>query len=75
MACTEYPLCKYAFYEKQPNKMMVLVDVNNFGEIEMFKSVGFVPMIGTNSVYGGLVIISNLPTGKSSVRKSTFPIP
>lgn len=20
----DYPLCKYAFYEKQPNKMMVL---------------------------------------------------
>lgn len=24
MGCTEYPLCKYAFYEKQPNKMIVL---------------------------------------------------
>lgn len=24
MACKEYPLCKYAFYEKQPNKMVVL---------------------------------------------------
>ena len=22
--CTEYPLCKYAFYEKQPNKLVVL---------------------------------------------------
>ena len=21
MGCTEYPLCKYAFYEKQPNKI------------------------------------------------------
>lgn len=24
MACKEYPLCKYAFYEKQPNTMVVL---------------------------------------------------
>lgn len=24
MACKEYPLCKYAFYEKQPNKMVAL---------------------------------------------------
>lgn len=24
MACIEYPLCKYAFYEQQENKMVVL---------------------------------------------------
>lgn len=24
MACTEYTLCKNAYYEKQPNKMVVL---------------------------------------------------
>ena len=24
MACKEYPLCKYAFYEIQPNKLKVL---------------------------------------------------
>lgn len=24
MGCVEYPLCKNAFYEKQPNKMVVL---------------------------------------------------
>ena len=35
----------------KPKAMMVLVDVNNFDEIEMFKSIGFVPIIGTNSVY------------------------
>lgn len=24
MACKEYPLCKYAFYQKQENKLVVL---------------------------------------------------
>jgi hypothetical protein len=24
MACIEYPLCEYAFYEKQPNQIVVL---------------------------------------------------
>ena len=47
----EQALLQAAIKLNKPNKMMVLVDVNNFGEIEMFKSVGFVPMIGTNSVY------------------------
>ena len=35
----------------KPNKMTVLVDVNNYDEIEMFKSIGFIPVIGTNNVY------------------------
>ena len=35
----------------KPKKMMVLIDVNNSDEIEIFKSIGFVPIVGTNSVY------------------------
>lgn len=31
--------------------MMVLVDANNYDEIEMLKSIGFVSAAGTNSVY------------------------
>lgn len=47
----EQALLQAAIKLNKPNKMMVLVDINNFGEIEMFKSVGFVPVVGTNSVY------------------------
>ena len=35
----------------KPKKMMVLVDVTNYDEIEMFRSIGFVSVAGTNSVY------------------------
>ena len=35
----------------KPKKMMILVDVNNFDEIEMLNSIGFVPVVGTNSIY------------------------
>ncbi len=47
----EQALLQAAIKMNEPKKMMVLVDVNNYDEIEMFKSVGFVPVIGTNSVY------------------------
>ena len=47
----EQALLQAAIKMNKPQKMMVLVDVNNFDEIEMFKSIGFVPVVGTNSVY------------------------
>lgn len=47
----EQALMQAAIKMNKPNKMTVLVDVNNYDEIEMFKSVGFVPVVGTNSVY------------------------
>lgn len=47
----EQALLQAAIKLNKPNKMMVLVDVNNYDEIEMFKSIGFVSVIGTNSVY------------------------
>ena len=47
----EQALLQAAIKMNRPNKMMVLVDTNNLGEIEMLESVGFVPVIGTNSVY------------------------
>ena len=47
----EQELLQAAIKLNKPNKMMVLVDINNYDEIEMFKSIGFVPVIGTNSVY------------------------
>ena len=47
----EQALLQTAINMNKPKAMMVLVDVNNFDEIEMFKSIGFVPIIGTNSVY------------------------
>ena len=47
----EQALLQAAIKMNRPNKMMVLVDVNNYDEIEMLKSIGFVPVIGTNSVY------------------------
>lgn len=47
----EQALLQAAIKMNKPNKMMVLVDINNSDDIEMFKSIGFVPVIGTNSVY------------------------
>ena len=47
----EQALLQAAIEMNKPKKMMVLVDVNNHDEIGMFKSIGFVPVIGTNSVY------------------------
>lgn len=47
----EQALLQAAIKMNKPNKMMALVDVNNNVEIEMLKSVGFVPVAGTNSVY------------------------
>lgn len=47
----EQALIQAAIKMNEPNKMMVLVDINNSVEIEIYKSVGFVPVIGTNSVY------------------------
>ena len=47
----EQALLQAAIKLNKPNQMMVLVDINNFDEIEMFQSVGFVPVIGTNSIY------------------------
>ena len=47
----EQALLQAAIKLNKPKKMMVLVDVNNFDEIEMFKSIGFVSVVGTNSVY------------------------
>lgn len=47
----EQALLQAAIKLNKPNKMMVLVDINNFGEIEMFKSIGFVFVEGTKSVY------------------------
>lgn len=47
----EQALLQAAIKMNKPKKMMVLVDINNLAEIEMFKSIGFVPVVGTNSVY------------------------
>ena len=47
----EQALLQAAIKLNKPKKMMVLVDVNNYDEIEMFKSIGFVSVVGTNSVY------------------------
>lgn len=47
----EQALLQTAIRMNKPNKMMVLIDVNNSDEIEMFKSIGFEPVMGTNSVY------------------------
>lgn len=47
----EQALLQAAIKMNKPNKMMTLVDVNNHVEIEMLKSIGFVPVTGTNSVY------------------------
>ncbi|MBQ4640377.1 MAG: hypothetical protein IJB69_07675 [Clostridia bacterium] len=47
----EQALLQAAIKMNKPKKMMVLVDINNSAEIEMFKSIGFVPVAGTNSVY------------------------
>ena len=47
----EQALLQTAIKMNKPNKMMVLVDINNYDEIEMLKSIGFVPVMGTNSVY------------------------
>ena len=47
----EQALLQSAIKMNKPNKMMILVDVNNCDEIEMLKSIGFVPIVGTNSVY------------------------
>lgn len=37
------------------NEMMVLVDIGNDAEIKILESIGFVPVIGTNSVYATYV--------------------
>lgn len=47
----EQALLQAAIKMNKPKKMMVLVDINNSVEIEMFKSIGFVPVVGTNSIY------------------------
>lgn len=47
----EQALLQAAIKMNKPKKMMVLVDVNNHAEIEMFKSIGFVSVTGTNSIY------------------------
>ena len=47
----EQALLQTAIKMNKPKGMMVLVDVNNYDEIEMLKSIGFVPVVGTNSVY------------------------
>ena len=47
----EQALLQAAIKMNKPNEMMILVDVNNCDEIEMLKSIGFVPIVGTNSVY------------------------
>lgn len=47
----EQALLQAAIEMNKPKKMMVLVDVNNYDEIKMFKSIGFIPVNGTNSVY------------------------
>lgn len=35
----------------KPKKMMVLVDVSSYDEVEMLESIGFVSVVGTNSIY------------------------
>lgn len=47
----EQALLQAAIKMNKPKEMMVLVDVNNNDEIEMLRSIGFVPVVGTNSVY------------------------
>ena len=47
----EQALLQTAIRMNKPKEMMYLVDVHNYEEIEMLKSLGFVPVAGTNSVY------------------------
>ena len=47
----EQALLQAAIKMNQPNQMMVLADVHHDDEIEMLESIGFVPVVGTNSVY------------------------
>lgn len=47
----EQALLQEAIKKNIPEKMMVLVDMNHSDEIEIFRSAGFVPEAGTNSVY------------------------
>ena len=47
----EQALLQAAIKMNKPKEMMVLVDVNNNDEIKMLRSIGFVPVVGTNSVY------------------------
>ena len=47
----EQALLQAAIQMNKPNKMMVLVDIENSAEIAIYKSIGFVPVAGTNSVY------------------------
>lgn len=51
----ELALLQAAINMNMPNKMLVLVDVDNTSEIEMFKSVGFVPVEGTKSIYASYI--------------------
>ena len=47
----EQSLLLAAIQLNKPKEMMVLVDINDYKEIEIFKSIGFIPVAGTNSVY------------------------
>ncbi len=47
----EQALLQTAIRMNKPKGMLFLVDVNNYDEMEILKSVGFVPVVGTNSVY------------------------
>lgn len=47
----EQALVQAAIDRNVPNRMLVLVDVDNLSEIEMFQSVGFEAVPGTNSIY------------------------
>ncbi len=46
----EADLLSYALEQNYPNTMMVLVDVNQKAEIEIYEKVGFKPIVGQNSV-------------------------
>lgn len=47
----EQALLQAAIKMNKPKKMMFLVDVSNYDEVEMLESIGFVFVAGTNSIY------------------------
>lgn len=47
----EQALLQAAIKMNKPKKMMVLVDISNYDEIEMLESIGFVSAEGINSIY------------------------
>ncbi len=55
--CVEADLLSYALEQNKPKSMMVLVDVDQKAEIEIYEKVGFTAILGQNSI---TATISNL---------------